>query len=267
MKQLNFLYSMQIQFEKPVTDHRFTLKCLPKTDERQQINNLKFEVYPKEFLSLNQDSFGNSYIYGYEPAEHDHFSIFVTGQAQTGLADCLKAADLHKLGCFKYQTAYTIPGENLEAFHTSINEEKDLTALNNLEKAQIYMDYLYQEMTYQQGVTDISTTAEQAFALKKGVCQDYSHILLSLCRIDQIPCRYVVGMLMGEGLSHAWVEVYDDHRWFALDPTNHLVVDDQHIKISNGRDFNDCRINQGLFTGKTTQKQSVHVNVSEVSSL
>ncbi len=267
MKQLNFLYSMQIQFDEPVTNHRFTLKCIPGTDERQQINNLHIDIHPKEFLSTNQDSFGNTYIYGYEPAEHDNFSIIVTGEAKTGLTACLPAGEVYKLGCFKYQTEYTRPGECLKAFYASVNQQNNLTALTNIEKAQIYMDYIYEEMTYQQGVTDINTTAEQAFSLKKGVCQDYSHILLSLCRMDQIPCRYVVGMLMGEGLSHGWVEIYDNRRWFALDPTNHLIVDDQHIKISNGRDFTDCTINQGLFTGKTTQTQHIRVNVSENTSL
>ena len=101
-------------------------------------------------------------------------------------------------------------------------------------------------------------------ALGMGVCQDYSHILLSLCRMERIPARYVVGLLMGEGLSHAWVEVCSGGRWIALDPTNNLVVDDQHIKISSGRDYKDCMINQGLFVGRTTQRQDVHVSVTEL---
>ncbi len=268
MKQLNFLYSMQIQFEKPVTKHRFTLKCIPKTDERQTISNLHMDIYPNEFLSMSKDSFGNSCIFGYEPTEHDHFSIIVTGTAETGLTDALPAGDLYQVGIYKYQTTYTKPGECLIAFHENIKtsicgENDDWLTRSNLERAQIYMDYVYQEMIYTPGATDINTTAEQAFTLRKGVCQDYSHILLSLCRIDQIPCRYVVGLLMGEGQSHAWVEVYNHRRWIALDPTNHLIVDDEHIKISNGRDFKDCTINQGLLTGGGTQKQRVRVNVSE----
>lgn len=107
------------------------------------------------------------------------------------------------------------------------------------------------------------TTAEQAMALGQGVCQDYAHILLSLCRMEQIPCRYAVGMLLGEGLSHAWVEIADGERWYALDPTNRLLVDDQHIKISAGRDYTDCTINQGLFVGRTRQTQQAVVSVQE----
>lgn len=126
------------------------------------------------------------------------------------------------------------------------------------------MRRLYQDFHYEQGVTDISTTAEEALLLGKGVCQDYSHIMLSLCRMERIPSRYVVGMLMGEGLSHAWVEICSDGHWIALDPTNNLVVDTQHIKISSGRDYQDCIINQGVFTGFASQVQHIQVSVKEI---
>ena len=79
-----------------------------------------------------------------------------------------------------------------------------------------------------------------------------------------IPAKYVTGMLLGEGASHAWTEIYDKERWLALDPTNLLIVDDKHIKISSGRDYNDCVMNQGLFYGKTFQKQEVQVIVKEL---
>ena len=96
-----------------------------------------------------------------------------------------------------------------------------------------------------------------------GVCQDYSHILISLCHLAGIPARYVVGMLTGEGASHAWVEIYQDEKWYALDPTNNLIVDDEHIKISHGRDYRDCLINQGVFTGCAKQTQEIQVVVEE----
>ena len=135
--------------------------------------------------------------------------------------------------------------------------------VERLDRACAFMDGLHDRFVYTPGVTDIHTTAEQAMALGQGVCQDYAHILLSLCRMEQIPCRYVVGMLLGEGLSHAWVEIADGERWYALDPTNRLLVDDQHIKISAGRDYTDCTINQGLFVGRTRQTQQAVVSVQE----
>ncbi len=87
--------------------------------------------------------------------------------------------------------------------------------------------------------------------------------MISLLRLRGIKARYVVGMLMGEGLSHAWVEAEDNGLWYALDPTNFQMVTDQHIKISHGRDYQDCRINQGLFYGPAHQQQEISVIVQK----
>lgn len=261
MKELHFEYGMKLTFDNSISQHRFTLKCVPGSNERQQIQGLSVDVYPKEFLASSMDSFGNYCIYGYSESQHDYFSVSVTGNARTGLAPFQTAGESYQLGLFRYQTKYTVPGSCIRAFHDRFSFQE---GMNNLTKARLFQEKLYDSLQYVQGVTDIYTTAEEALALGKGVCQDYSHILLSLCRMEKIPSRYVVGMLMGEGLSHAWVEICSDGHWIALDPTNNLIVDDEHIKISSGRDYEDCKINQGLFTGQTTQTQTIHVSVTEL---
>lgn len=152
------------------------------------------------------------------------------------------------------------PGEALRSFSA---QQKRLPDEGGLAFAVRLMHTLYGCMRYTPGVTTVQTTAEQAFAAGAGVCQDYAHILLSLCRIEHIPCRYVVGLLLGEGASHAWTEIWDSGRWYALDPTNDLIVDDQHIKISSGRDYQNCIINQGLFIGQARQEQQVCASVLE----
>lgn len=260
MKELHFDYHMKLSFDTPVEKHRFTLKCIPRPSQRQDVSDLNVEIFPKEFLSFSEDSFGNSCIYGYSEGKHGHFSARVTGRARTGLAPWESAKEDHRIGIYKYQTDYTRPGPALLAFAQQFSFPEET---NGYDRALAFMRELYGQFRYVQGVTDIHTTAEQAMALGMGVCQDYSHILLSLCRMDKIPARYVVGMLMGEGLSHAWVEVCSGGRWYALDPTNNLIVDDQHIRISKGRDYKDCIINQGVFVGMTRQTQEVSVSVTE----
>lgn len=262
MKELHFEYRMKLVFDNPVRQHRFTLKCVPESGERQKIMGLSIDVYPREFLADSTDSFGNYCIYGYSEKEHEHFSVSVTGTARTGLASSETAREAWQLGLFKYQTNYTRPGSCITSFYNSFSFEPEA---GSLDKALAFQKKLHGEFQYAQGVTGIYTTAEEAMALGKGVCQDYAHILISLCRIERIPSRYVVGMLMGEGLSHAWVEVCDRGRWIALDPTNGLIVDDEHIKISSGRDYDDCIINQGIFVGQTTQTQTIHVSVTELA--
>lgn len=262
MKTLHFQYSMTLVFDNPVRQHRFTLKCVPLSSERQQILDLSTSVYPNEFLSSDRDSFGNHCIYGYAQGQYDHFSVSVTGTALTGLSSFETARQDYQLGLFRYQTEMTRPGPCIRAFHNRFSFGEETTGLD---KALAYMRTLYDTFQYLPHSTNIETTAEEAMKLGNGVCQDYSHILLSLCRMEKIPCRYVVGMMTGEGQSHAWVEVCHQGHWIALDPTNNLLPDDQHIKISAGRDCKDCTINQGLFTGQTTQTQSIHVSVTEIS--
>ena len=262
MKELRFEYSMKLEFETPVEKHRFTLKCVPRSDKRQKILDLNIDVYPKEFLSIDEDSFGNQCIYGYSEGSHDHFSVLLTGRAVCGLSSSEEDAKEARTGLFRYQSEYTKPGPEITAFTDSVRITDDMT---DLDRAILYMKALHNRFCYVPGVTTIDTTAEEAFAGGRGVCQDYAHILLSMCRMKKIPCRYVVGMLMGEGLSHAWVEICQDGVWIPLDPTNNLIVDDQHIKISSGRDYKDCIINQGIFVGRTVQRQTIHVLVSELN--
>ncbi len=260
MKQLHFQYSMKIDFSCLIEKHRFTVKCFPPSNDRQQIQNQKLTIFPNQFLSRGKDSFGNEYIYGYTEEQHNHFSIELSGNALTGLKDTEYAGDITDVGLYKYQTDYTRPGPALTSYRNAIGCTQDNS---NLAKAKYFMEHLHKDFPYVQGVTSITTTAEEAMMLGSGVCQDYSHILLSLCRMERIPARYVVGMMVGEGLSHAWAEVFENGYWIALDPTNLLVVDDQHIKLSNGRDYKDCTINQGVFYGNALQTQNISVVVKE----
>lgn len=261
MKTLHFTYKMHLNFDSPVEKHRFTLKCCPQSNRRQRILELNMDVCPKEFLARDRDSFGNICVYGHAEGQHSAFSVEVEGMANTGLSHYETAADEHKLGMYRYTTGYTKPGEALKAYASGFDLPE---GMGNYAKAVVLMESLYRDFSYVQGVTDINTTAEEALKLGKGVCQDYSHILIALCHMFRIPARYVVGMLCGEGLSHAWVEVCDSGFWIGLDPTNNLVVGEQHIKISSGRDYGDCRINQGVFTGFAGQSQEISVIVEEI---
>lgn len=261
MKTLKFRYYLEIDFDCPVTQHSFTVKCMPQSDERQEILTSDIHILPKEFLCENRDSFGNSYFFG--RAEHPHtlFEVVTEGVVRTGLREGTRAEEVYKRGMFAGQTRYTEPGEELKNFFNSIKlPEKE----NDYQKSILIMEALRENFQYVQGKTDTHTTAQEAWKLGCGVCQDYAHIMISLCRMAGIQSRYVVGMLIGEGYSHAWVEVADGNLWYGLDPTNGTRVFEDHIKISHGRDYADCLINQGFFTGKPEQRQNISVSVKEM---
>lgn len=261
MKKLRFGYHMKLTFSGAVNNHRFSLKCLPHDTDMQKIEKLKFSVYPDHITSENTDSHGNVTLFGYTDDYHNSFGFDVTGIATTGLSDHENAGELHRVGMYRYQTAITKPGSSIQKFQDEL-KVSDIPI--SVEKARCIMECLNYSFKYMKDCTGMETTAEQALEGGMGVCQDYAHIMLSLCRMEKIPCRYVTGMMMGEGSSHAWVEIWDDKKWIGFDPTNRKLVDDEYIKISNGRDFADCLVNQGIFTGNVTQKQEISVVVEEI---
>ncbi len=120
------------------------------------------------------------------------------------------------------------------------------------ELAQRISDWVYSAMSYKNGKTTVATTAAQALALHQGLCQDYAHIMLSLCRTVGLPARYVSGHLLGEGGSHAWVEVLlpGERGWkaVAFDPTNNCRPHLGYITVAVGRDYRDVSPTSGTFS-------------------
>ena len=263
MQKLRYSYHMKLTFEQPVREHRFKLRCFPLNDARQKISNERINIYPVHFRISEKDSFGNMCIYGTANQIHDHFAVDVEGDAEIDINGQLRA-DEHKIGIFKFETALTKAGNNIREFHREL--EPAAFYDNNFERAFYMMNMLYDEFTYSQGVTDISTNADEAFRLRHGVCQDYAHVLLALCRLERIPCRYIAGMIPGEGATHAWVEIFSEGIWRMLDPTHNRECDDTYIKISSGRDAKDCSINQGVFYGGGRQTQEIKVVCRKINS-
>ena len=128
------------------------------------------------------------------------------------------------------------------------------------------MGMLYEGFSYEPGSTDISTTAGEALKQGKGVCQDYAHIMTAVLRYMGIPARYVAGLMIGEGYTHAWVEVYTRDGWYGLDPTNNLHIDEYYIKLAHGRDYGDCVTDRGCFRGTAGQVQKIYVKVEEIKN-
>ena len=138
-----------------------------------------------------------------------------------------------------------------------------------IEIAQQCNAYVFENFTYTKGITNIETTVDEILTLKKGVCQDFAHILLQLLRTAGIPSRYVSGYICpnesgfrGEGATHAWVEIYTPTQgWLGLDPTNNIWTMDNHVRLSVGRNFSDCTPIKGTFKGLARQTLSVCVSI------
>jgi transglutaminase-like putative cysteine protease len=111
-------------------------------------------------------------------------------------------------------------------------------------------------MHYRHDVTSVRTTAAEALAMGAGVCQDYAHVMLALCRLSGLPARYVSGHMVGEGGSHAWVEVLlpsatDRSSLVAVpfDPTNNRMAGASYLTVAVGRDYADVAPTHGSYCG------------------
>lgn len=258
MTPLRFSYAMELSFSQPVAKHHFTLKCFPPSNERQQVAELHFRLIPNAAVAQGQDGFGNATRYGCIAQPHELFQAEIWGRALTGLSSQEAAGEPTQAGRFCYPTPLTCPGAAILAFYNSLT-----LSGNNLSRALACMDALYGKFRYLPGATGVHTTAEQAFAQGQGVCQDYAHILLALCRLAKIPCRYIAGLLPGEGESHAWVDIYQAGAWVALDPTHNRRAADGYLQFSAGRDSADCSISRGIFIGQASQSQTVRASAEE----
>ncbi|HVL06412.1 MAG TPA: transglutaminase family protein [Acidimicrobiales bacterium] len=111
-------------------------------------------------------------------------------------------------------------------------------------------------MVYRHDVTTVRTTAAEALAVGAGVCQDYAHVMLALCRLCGLPARYVSGHMVGEGGSHAWAEVLlpsagDGSSLVAVafDPTNDRLAGASYLTVAVGRDYADVAPTHGSYCG------------------
>jgi transglutaminase-like putative cysteine protease len=137
---------------------------------------------------------------------------------------------------------------------------RDLLAAgpSGLDFAERACSWAHQALTYQHGVTGVHTTAAAALAGGRGVCQDYAHVMLAICRAAGLPARYVSGHLVGEGGSHAWVEVVITDPLagatgqvvaVAFDPTHDQRADRGYLTVAVGRDYADVAPTSGTFEG------------------
>jgi transglutaminase-like putative cysteine protease len=133
------------------------------------------------------------------------------------------------------------------------------------------------DFTYEIGVTTVSTTPPMSFALRRGVCQDFAHIMISGLRGIGLPAAYVSGYLrtgnaeapglQGADAMHAWVWVWcgQDAGWLGLDPTNALMAGDDHVVVAIGRDYSDVAPIDGVVFASGGQQLDVSVSVTPVS--
>ncbi|MDF1486541.1 transglutaminase family protein [Ramlibacter sp. H39-3-26] len=144
------------------------------------------------------------------------------------------------------------------------------------------MERIHAEFTYESESTQVSTPAREALAQRKGVCQDFAHIMIACLRALGLPARYVSGYLLtnpppgqprlvGSDASHAWVSVYvpaedgSGGMWCDLDPTNNRAPGEDYVSLAMGRDYSDVSPMRGVIHGGRRHTLQVAVTVEPLA--
>lgn len=146
-------------------------------------------------------------------------------------------------------------------------------ATDTWQAALALMRYVQREFSYRPASTTVHTHMREVLKARHGVCQDFAHVMIGLCRALRIPARYVSGylyngpadQLKGAQASHAWVEVYiPGTGWCGLDPTNGRATAGHHVKVAVGRDYADVSPLKGTYRGTDKHTLTVEVLVTDV---
>lgn len=255
-RRYRFSYQCIERYSVMVRDYHFLLRCRPHEASFQhcELNSLRLLTGVK--INTSYDNFGNTIHYGSFVEEHD---IFVVSMSGVIICEEYQIKESKPEPIYLAQSHFTHPSPSIKAFSRAIDVEGSA-----LDIALQLTALLYSQIEYRAGVTNVNTTAAEALELGAGVCQDYSHLLLSMCRELGIYSRYVMGYVTGEGETHAWVEVWSDGVWYGVDPTHNILIESGYIKVAHGRDAADCSVVRGVRRGVCEAQTQVRVMVEEI---
>ncbi len=252
------------QYASPVFGNVNELHLEPISNEEQTLESFELRTSPEARIGHYHDFYSND-VHHFEIVEpHSELTIesrsLVTTHSLRGLARDARPAsraqlkDVMKIGrCYDFMQAGPFVDTDPETWRLAldvIEGEDDVWQC-----ALRLMTFVNQHHKYESNSTAVHTHMRDVLAARRGVCQDFAHVLLGLCRTLQIPALYVSGYLATEkaSASHAWVEVFiPGHRWQGLDPTHNSQPDETYVKIAVGRDYADVPPVRGTYKGNTT---------------
>jgi transglutaminase-like putative cysteine protease len=221
-------------------------RCEPKADESCEF----IDDFGNRVLELRHTKIEHELLFELS-CEADYPNSFATsarGLPQTGI------------GAFLLPSALCDMGGPVPHMAEQFNPQRGFP----LEQVPLAIcSWLHHSQHYKWNETTVQTTASQSLGRGVGVCQDFAHAMIALCRAIALPARYVSGYLIGEGRMHAWVEVLIDNQWRAFDPTHNRQVGKECLPIAIGRDFRDCNPHQGTFRGHASAKLESGCRVSQ----
>lgn len=202
-------------------------------------------------LESTTDRFGNVVLRAFAPQVMDTIEFVAEVSVER------RADQPHRIPDGWLADAYLLDPSPLTAADDRILRAADDLAESaewGLPLADRINDWVYQSLTYRHDVTGVRTTAAEALAIGAGVCQDYAHVMLALCRACGLPSRYVSGHLLGQGGTHAWVDVLlpandgtGEAIAHAFDPTHASRGGLNYVTVAVGADYSDVAPTSGWY--------------------
>jgi transglutaminase-like putative cysteine protease len=270
------------RYATPVSESLMELRMHPRTEGGQRCLSFQLSVEPRTRVYEYRDYLGNTVHHFDVPGHHRELKIvaeaLVEVEPPPELPDGLDPAAWDELDeqaaagdywemLMPSQFAY--PSEALLSLIEPLGVRRrgdPLRFLRELNAA------VYDWFEYVPKATRVDSPIDHAIEARKGVCQDFAHIMIALARHVRIPCRYVSGYVYRrsenhdrspEGATHAWVEaLLPGLGWVGFDPTNNLIAAERHIRTAIGRDYADVPPTKGIFKGDSASQLTVSVRVA-----
>ncbi|MDB5736242.1 MAG: hypothetical protein JWN16_2879, partial [Alphaproteobacteria bacterium] len=255
----------RFRYSAPVRESVMELRMQPRSEGPQTLRSFQISTNPRAQLYAYTDHLGNAVYHFNMLREHEELRIEAQATVEIGMVPAWpEAVDPLEWGRYNSfnlnddqfdmlePSKFARPSPELESFMRIAELEKPagdpLSALRVLQRA------IYDSFEYQSGVTGVDSPIEDALEARRGVCQDFAHIMTAIAREWGIPTRYVSGYLYHKGsrdrsaadATHAWIESYlPSLGWVGFDPTNNIMAGERHIRAAVGRDYADVPPTRG----------------------
>jgi transglutaminase-like putative cysteine protease len=265
-------------YASPVRESFNEVRLQPFTNELQTVDNFLLKVLPAARLRHRMDFFSNI-VHHFEIAEPHaalqvESQLRVTTRPQPPFALDATPWPLARIGevareprVFDFLQGSHYVEISPEVWRLAI--DATVGATDTWQAALALMQTIHTQLKYESNSTTVHTHASDVLRDKRGVCQDFAHVTIALCRALKIPALYVSGYLATETASatHAWMEVLiPGVGWRGLDPTHNRQTDENYVKLAVGRDYADVAPVAGNYKGTTDRKLAVQVVIKNLRS-
>ena len=262
-------------YATPVRDSFNDVRLQPMPIPEQTVESFLLRVLPSSRLTHFKDFYSN-WVHHFEIVEpHGYLLIEATSRVITHPPPPLPDASICSFvqmreapnieRCFDYLRESRFVELSPEAWKLALDATVGLDDV--WQAALALMRVVLGFLKYESASTHVHTHMSEVMRERRGVCQDFAHLLLGLCRSLKIPARYISGYLATETASatHAWIEVFvPGQGWRGLDPTHNCQIGETHVKIANGRDYADVSPISGNYRGTRERKMEVEVRITAV---